>query len=495
MKLGARQIGKSSIIYILGDFFSKGASFLLLPLYTRHLTQTEVGTVYLLQSVTAALGLLFSFGLAGAVKRFYVEFEDRREAEEYVASLWWFRLVCSGIVCAALVFLLLFVGQNVFGDVLPLHIVLAVVAAYTRSSFDIPLGRFIIREEPLKHRTFSFFQFLTTTGLIIYLVAVRHLGVGGVLWGQVGSHALWMVVSGVIVSRRSTPRFDWTNLNRGFRYSLPLVPHRLFQWGVSLSDRMILQSFAPLASVGLYGVGHQLGAVLSVFVTAINSAWMPRFFKTAERDDGSASYARLTTYFAVVVLGLALGLILLGPELLAVVATDSYGDSIVVLRLVAVGYVFHAGYLVNVNPLFYSKRTKFIPVVTGLAALANVGFNLALVPRHGIVAAACGAVVGYMVMSGAAYAISKRFYPIEYEYDRILLAGLVFSAAAGLGLVLPLQDAPLHVRVIVKSAMIAMYPLSLALLPGFLLGAEWQAARGVLRDFRHQLLMVVGHVE
>ena len=65
----------------------------------------------------------------------------------------------------------------------------------------------------------------------------------------------------------------------------------------------------------------------------------------------------------------------------------------------------------------------------------NIALNFLLIPAYGIVGAAWANGAAYAVQAGLGYAFSQRFYPIAYEWGRIVracLAGIAAYAAASM---------------------------------------------------------------
>jgi O-antigen/teichoic acid export membrane protein len=68
-------------------------------------------------------------------------------------------------------------------------------------------------------------------------------------------------------------------------------------------------------------------------------------------------------------------------------------------------------------------------VATIIAATVNIGLNLLLVPRFGIMAAAFDTFVAFALLFGIMLFVGQRIFPIRYETTR-----LVWLMAAALGL-------------------------------------------------------------
>jgi O-antigen/teichoic acid export membrane protein len=86
-------------------------------------------------------------------------------------------------------------------------------------------------------------------------------------------------------------------------------------------------------------------------------------------------------------------------------------------------------YLLTSIGLNITRRTQYYPVATVTAALVNVGLNLLLIPRHGIIGAAWANGAAYAVQAALGFMLSQHFYPVRYEWGRIARA-LGAAAAA-----------------------------------------------------------------
>jgi Na+-driven multidrug efflux pump len=100
-----------------------------------------------------------------------------------------------------------------------------------------------------------------------------------------------------------------------------------------------------------------------------------------------------------------------------------------VIAWTAIGVLFQGIYLLTSIGLKITKRTQYYPVATMTAAATNVGLNLVLIPRFGLVGAAWANGAAYAVQAVLGYAFSQRFYPIAYEWARIgRVAGAAIAA-------------------------------------------------------------------
>jgi len=103
-------------------------------------------------------------------------------------------------------------------------------------------------------------------------------------------------------------------------------------------------------------------------------------------------------------------------------------------------------YLLTSIGLNITKRTQYYPVATIAAAATNIGLNLLLIPRFGIVGAAWANGAAYAVQAALGLRLSQRFYPIAYEWGRIARACSSAAVACLAARMLPAVRLPVDPR-------------------------------------------------
>lgn len=434
---GLRRLASASVIYGLGSVLSRGLAFLLLPLYTRHLTTADYGIVAVTATVSSVLGVIYPLGLQGAVARFYFNTTNEDERRATSGTLWIATLVSAGF----LALLLDRVGGPVFAALLPAvpfdpYIRLAVWTAFLTTAGLVPLQILQLQERPRAYVALSLSASLLTTGGIVALVVWRNEGAYGYLRGGLLGATAAAVPYAVVAWRNVKPAVRGDLLRAALLYSLPLVPHALAGWALELSDRAILSRFVALGDIGVYAVGYQLGAAMAIVVAAFNSAWVPILFRELAKEDRSVDneLARLVSFYMMVFLFMAVGWALLSPHVITWMLPEQYAGAYRVTQVIVAAHTLNALYIIPINLLFWRKSTWMVPVVTLSGAVVNIALNLALVPRYGAMAAAWDTLAGYAVMLVMAWAFARRQHAFPYPYLRLakmaVLAVAVFAAAA-----------------------------------------------------------------
>jgi O-antigen/teichoic acid export membrane protein len=331
---------------------------------------------------------------------------------------------------------------------------------------------FRVEQRSLAYVTATLANVVITIAATVLLVVVFDKGPLGVLVGNL-TGTLIVYAALLAYSRHALGlQFDRSLYRAMNRFGLPLVPSALALWLTNFSDRFFLVKLTDSHEVGLYSIAVRIASAIVLLLTAFRMAW-PAFAYSIE-DDGEArrTYSFVLTYMVFVCCWLALALGLLAPWLLKLITTKPFYPAANVVPLLAFGVAAFGAYVVVQIGTGRARKTRSNWLVTGLAALVDVGLNLALIPTYGRTGAAVAMVSAYTVLFVGMAWRAQRVFPVPYQWRRVATLG---AAAVGLTLLGKLLDAPLGLAL----ALTAAYPLLLGLL-GFYLPAERQRLRRFL---------------
>lgn len=469
---------KNLTIYGVGDVATNLVSFLLLPVYVRHLTPVDYGIIGLLLSVEVVAKIVFRFGLDGSFMRLYFDCPDERAKQTLASTLFGFLLLVDGAILvlvtpfAGPVSTALF-GVPGYGLVLLLTLLNIFVMGFSFLPFHV------LRIEQ-RSRQFVAFTFARSAGtLVVRLLLVVGLGMGvlGVVLADVVVSA---VITAALVGRYAAllrPSFSTSVLREALAFGLPRLPHGLAHQIVAVADRYVLRVFASLHEIGLYSIGATFGLALKLFLSAFEYAWAPFYFATMKEPNAKVTFSLVTTYGVAVLAWMAAGVSAMARDVVRLMTTPEFFDAAHVVPLVAIGVLLQGVYLLTSIGLNITKNTKSYPVATGIAAATSVAANVLLVPRFGIVGAAGANALAYGALAGASYVLSQRVYPIAYEWGRLAKVALAALAAYAVAMAGARDDrAPLWGALAAGGVVLVAFPAILALL-GFYRAREVTAVR------------------
>lgn len=227
------------------------------------------------------------------------------------------------------------------------------------------------------------------------------------------------------------------------RHLLRLMPafafSNVFQKVYNVADSVLLLFFATPRDVGIYAVPAKVTTALQTLVPgAFATAIYPSMSNYAAhaRERLAALFERSFAYLLMLVLPMSAGLFLLTDDILATI-WPQYGDArlpflIMSAALPVVFLAYPTGSLLNAIGM--EKRNS---IHRGIATAVNVAVNIALIPRFGVVGAACAFLASNLLLfmldfTATAGYLGQALRALPGMVARILLAAGVMSAAVWL---------------------------------------------------------------
>lgn len=280
---------------------------------------------------------------------------------------------------------------------------------------------------------------VTTFSLNIYLVAYLKKGITGIFISALAASLITTLAVFVVTMTFLRPKFSLPLARDYLAFGLPFVPAGLSSIAMEMIDRYILLVLKDTATVGIYSAGYKLGIFMLLLTTAFNYAWQPFFLKIGKGTDARLLFARIFTYFTlttllvwVILTGFIHELIRFRIAGYSIIGPTFYGAEPVV-PIVLLAYVFQGVYLNFLPGIYFEKKTKVIPLITGAGALINIGLNFLLIPSYGITGAAVATTGAYFSMAVLTFFVTRRFFSVPYEWQKIVRISL--SAAVAISVI------------------------------------------------------------
>ncbi len=217
--------------------------------------------------------------------------------------------------------------------------------------------------------------------------------------------------------------------------------------------------------LGIYGFNYKFAMLVSMFLQAYRYAAEPLFFKHAEKSDSKQVLASTMKYYTISVCMLFLAIVLFLPLIQALFilyspnsATYFVGADIIPILLMA---NICLGIYFNISTWYkITDKTYIGAIIAIVGAFITVISNLILVPKMGYHGAAWATLICYVSMVIMGYVTEQKYYPINYEYKKILFY-IGFALALYLVLkfgILPLQFS-LFMNTLIAMLMLTFYGL------------------------------------
>jgi len=231
-------------------------------------------------------------------------------------------------------------------------------------------------------------------------------------------------------------RFDPALLSRLSRYGGPLAVTAALSFLIGSSDRFLIGWLLSDAAVGRYAVAYDLTSFsIGLLLTIVNLAAYPLVVRALEDHGLERARQQLTassTALLAVGLPAAIGLIVLARPLAGLLLGAQFqADAATLIPLIAVAALLRDLKAYYFDLAFHLGRNTLGQIwVTLAAACVSIGLNLWLIPRFGLVGAACANISAYAVALVLSWLLGRRVFALprpSVDSLKIALAALVMG--------------------------------------------------------------------
>lgn len=388
-------IFKHTLVYTLGNFISRGLSFILLPFYSHYISPSDFGIYSVILSFVTILSTVVNLGLPSIfVKNLsYAKLKDERV--DLLSNTFWLVSIFSFSV---LLFILLFLrplnnlilgNENyLFEFIIGLISIYALNYSYYFSVFYVALEKSHLFV--LKNSIASVINFVSNILLVVFL----KMDINGIFISQLISSFVLILLCLEVIKENLKPKFNFDYTLRLLKISFPLLLSGVFSIMIELIDRIFVMKMLGEKEAGIYSFGYRIALIYNLFILSFKTAWIPHYFNLGVNDDKPLHLGRvllkiiyysailifLISIFANEVFNLKIGELSLFKS--------EYKESTKIILIILTGYFFSllTGFY-SIAPYQENKTIHFL-IADFLAFVVNVSLNLILIPNYGILGAA-----------------------------------------------------------------------------------------------------------
>ncbi len=419
----ARPFVRQSFVYLSGNVANAVLPLLMIPILTRYLSPDDYGVVgtatVLVQFLAVAIGLNASGLIVGS------EFLGDSNAQRRLVST--NMILSAGItVCLAAIAL---GGGHVVEQLTKFPGRWAPALVFLAGAGVVQATYMALLQARNKAATFVSLQVLATItnlGFSLFLV-MGGMGWRGRILGMVLSVGLVAGISLHGMVRRLAvvgPVLDQASVRTLMAFGVPLVPHFIGGWIMTLAPRLYLNHLATIADTGLYSVGIAVASAVALLVGAANQAYMPELFRRLSRPEGHdrLRLARVLLAAAGALPLLAVGYGLGARWLLPWIVGPRFYNASPYVTWLALAFAMQGVYFIFGNFVVYSKRTSLMAWRTDfLGGLVMLAATPLLIWLSGPIGAAQATCLGFAVSCAGCITASRIAYPMPWSAAAVSL--------------------------------------------------------------------------
>ena len=414
------KIIKESGINFSGSAIGNLLGYIWLMIMTRYLSQDDVGSFTLAQSIINISLIFVLLGTHRSLDRFIPIFNATGEPGKIKSLI---RMVITlSLVGSLVIGLLIFLGADYLGKYVFDNPTLADLLRITVYSIPLLVLTLIVSYAFTGYKELRYHvylkQFLEPVLKIILLILAALFGMN--IFQQTwlyNAALLFTAIAGLWILNKKILRPLANilpvkiNLKEIISYSWPISIASIMIIFIGQIDYLILGIFHPAANVGVYRIYIQIAALLKLILGSTARIYKPVISELISNDDYSDiqdTYQRISKWvFFITMLGF-LVILLYGSRLTGLLFTEKYAVFPLALSILALGTLINAAFGPEGMTLEAFGNTKLVLINSLVMLLTNFGLGFLLIPDYGIVGAA--------VSTGATLALGGLLGYLEISY-------------------------------------------------------------------------------
>ncbi len=407
------------------------------------------GEVTLIYAWFAIFNVFLAYGMETAFFRFY---NRENKAGEVVST----SLIALGASSIFFVLIGLLFQEPLAAilNIAPEYMYLVVLILGLDALVIIPFAWLRATERPMRYAVIKMANVGINLGLNVFflvllpILAKQGAGFVGTIYSP-GQEIYYIFLSNLIASAatllmmgRLYFRSKWVfrrALFKGMlRYGLPVMVAGIAFTINEVFDRVLLSELLPpgiaKSEIGKYAACYKLSLFMTLYATAFRLGIEPFFFSHSKSEAPERAYAQITNYFVVLGSTILLGVVVYADLLkVVIVQNEAYWEAMPVVPIIVLA-AFCLGVYHNLSVWYkVTDRTRFGAMISMVGAVVTILINVLFIPSIGYYASAIATLAAYGTMMGLSFYLGRKYYPIPYNFRKILFYGgisIAFSALA-----------------------------------------------------------------
>ncbi|MBS1512391.1 MAG: oligosaccharide flippase family protein [Bacteroidetes bacterium] len=361
---------KSFSIYTFSGVLNRGISFLLLPFFTHHLTQSDYGVIAIFSN---SIYFIIPFMSMGVGETLTVEYTNlpKGELKKFISTSLLFPV---SVFLAAL--LLVAIAGHFFSSVTGLSIyLLFLVCLLSLFNFLSEYLFAILRNQnkPVLYAALSIGKTIVELTLAVYFISNLNQGYMGRVNSIIISTAV-MVIIAVFYFYKSdllATKISGEWLNVIFRRGLPSVPFFVMLFVLNNTDNYFINYFHGKGSLGPYALACQVAMIINLVATSFVTPFYPFLYQNLQNKE-YLKIGKVLLVYLVLLVAAVMFLTLLSPLLFKIFIAADFSLSLKYIFLLSTGQMCWGIFIIFLGYLYFKKENNKLYYI----AAATISFTL-----------------------------------------------------------------------------------------------------------------------
>lgn len=404
---------KSMGIYTITNFFGKGLSFLLLPLFTnpKYLSPADNGLLSLFSQAVIFLLPFINLGILQSASVDYFKLDKNKFTNFCTTG---FAMAISMSILSFFIFYLLknylfqrFSFPQIFIWAIPL-------TAFMTFCFELTILLIRNRNDAPTYMKLNVARVSTELGLAVIFIVGFAWGwwgrVAGILiaLGTVASYAIYFLKKNNYLSGFVSKKI----INAELKYSVPIILMQLSMFCLFSSDSFLIAGITKNNSiVGVYGMACVFGTIILTLSGALIQYMVPRINKalSSENVDYSIIKNQFKLYISIMLFTFIL-LLFCVPVIYHLFINENYWPGIRYYYFLSSGYFFWTITIFFYTFLFYHKQKRKLFILAFISIIISLSSNYFFIKSMSAFGASISVCCSYFIVLVLALIFTKNYW-------------------------------------------------------------------------------------
>lgn len=426
--MSLKTFSKSLVVYSVGVIALRLVTFILIPIYTHHLSVSEFGLLMILLGTTDVFISIIDFGTLRSIVRFSNEYEQNNKRGLILGS----SLIISFISGLSVLILAIIFLPKVFNfffnvpEVSNYAVLVVLVSIFSTISSNI-LSYFRALNNV---KYFTVYSILMAVGFAIatvFFVVFLGWGITGVLLAQICIYGLFTLILLIHLYRKKALSYSKETIKLVLEFGFPLIFARLSEGSIGTVISYMLSFFASLKEVGIYSLANKMTQVITVLViTPFQMSYEPYIYTQLNENDLDKKISRIVTYFIIGFVTITILLLIVYRDLIKIMAPSEYYSAFYLSFFLVPLYLFKGIQQVAQSLLHIKNFTKSTGWAMTSSAIVSIVVGFFTLKPYGIWAAVFANNLYWFLITIVLLKLGLKTFYIRFEKKRIITLGLVY---------------------------------------------------------------------
>ena len=421
MEARSKRLIKNTVILSFGTLCTRGIMFIMTPLFTRWLSQSDYGAFDLILTYITLLIPIVALNCGDATFRFLMETEDTKEKSKIISNAIIIHII--GFLIAIILTIIACTLYSNKAKLIVFFLILLMLESINNLFTMVLRGIKKLSIYAVSNILFVVMMVISVTILVRFM----NLGLNGIILG----YSLGYITSSffmIIISKSykffSIKNADITISKKMLKYSINLIPNSISWWIMNASDRTIVSMLLGTSSNAILAVANKIPNLCQTFFNVFHLSWQENAIEVNDDKDRDKYYNKVLNNMVVTLIPVCYVILSFNFILFEYIFTPEYYDAYYQVPILVVSMIIFtiakflgAIYIARMEPEKNGKTTM-------VSAIINIIAHLILINYIGLYAATISTLISYGILFIIRYIDIKRTINLNFNskvYKEILL--------------------------------------------------------------------------